>query len=195
MTSGIPQWSVLGPVLFNIFVSNMDSGIESTLSKFSNNTKLCGAVNMLGGRDAIQGNPNKPERWACENLMKFNKAKRKVLHMGWANPKHRHRRGSEQIESSPEEEDLGILVDKKLNTAWQCTLIAQKVTHNLGCIKSSMASSSREAILTLCSALVRPHTESCIQLWSPQHKRDTDLLEQVQRRATKNDQRAGAPLL
>jgi len=65
----------------------------------------------------------------------------------------------------------------------QCVLAAQKANHFLDCIKSSMASRSREGILPLCSALVRAHLESCIQLWSPQHRKDMDLLKQVQRRA------------
>ncbi|PKU48591.1 rna-directed dna polymerase from mobile element jockey-like [Limosa lapponica baueri] len=85
-TSGIPQESVLGLVLFNIFVGNMDSGIECTLIKFSKDTKLCGAVNMLEGRDAIQMVLDRLERCASENLMKFNKAKYKILQLGCDNP-------------------------------------------------------------------------------------------------------------
>jgi len=185
VTSGVPQESVLGPVLFNIFVGNTDSGIECTLSRFASDTKLCGAVDMLEGRDAIQRDRDRLESWAHANLMKFSKAKCKVLHMGQGNPKHKYRLGREWIESSPAEKYLGVLVDKKLNMTWQHVLVAQKGKRILGWIKRSVASMLREVILTLCSALVRPHLESCIQLWSHQHRQDTGLLEEVQRRATK----------
>ncbi|KFV04470.1 hypothetical protein N339_12398, partial [Pterocles gutturalis] len=121
------------------------------------------------------------KRCACANLMKFNKAKCKVPHVGRGNPKHKHRLSGEWIESSPEEKDLGVLVDEKLNMSRQCALAAQKANRVLGCIKRSVISRLREVILPLCSALARPHLE----LRGLQHKKDLDLPERGQRRATK----------
>jgi len=84
--SGVPQGSILRPVLFNIFIGNMSSGIERILRKFADNTKLCSAVDTLEGRDDIQRDLDKLERWACVNLMKFTKSVWKVLHMDQGNP-------------------------------------------------------------------------------------------------------------
>jgi len=176
VTSGVPQGLVLGPVVFNILVGDMDSGTEGTLSRFADDTKLCGVDDTPKGEDL-----DRLESWACVNRMKFNK----VLQVGRGNPKHKYRLGREWLESSPKEKDLGVLVDEKFNMSRQCALAARKTNRILGCIKRSLAIRSREGILALYSALVRPHLEYCVQLWSPQHKKDMNVLERVQRSATK----------
>ena len=99
------------------------------------------------------------------NLMKFSKAKCKVLHMGQGNPKHKYGLRDEWIESSPAEKNLGALVDEKLNMTRHCVFAAQKANCILGCIKRNVTSRLREVILPLCSALMRPHLQCCLQLW------------------------------
>ena len=136
-------------VLFNIFSGDLDEGIECILSKSADDIQLRGVADKPEGCAAIRRDL---KSWAEGNLVIFNKGKL----------------GADLLERSSAGKDLGVLVSNTLAMSQQCALVvAKKASGILGCIKKSVASRLRDVILPLCSALVRPHLECCVQFWAP----------------------------
>ena len=137
----VPQGSILGPVLFHLFVNDLDAGLEGILIKFADDTKLGGAVGTLEGREDLQRDMDRLESWAITSCMNFNKSKRQILHLWHSNPGCTYRLGNERLESSSAERGMGVLVDGELNMSQECALAAKRANHVLGCIKHCIVAS------------------------------------------------------
>ncbi|KAJ7395216.1 hypothetical protein BTVI_157713 [Pitangus sulphuratus] len=194
--SGIPQAVVLGPTCFNIFVDNMEIGVECTLGNFASDTEL--VVQMTHRREVmtyrgtlrgLRGNLASQKSSAkCKGLLSCLLT---VTPEADFDTDSGYRRGSGQgglaRSTQPPNDPICLnhkiifKVDEKNGKERE----ARKFQGDASCIRNSVASKSREVILALYSALVRPHLECCVQFWTPQFRKDIGVLEQVQRRATR----------
>ena len=183
--SGVPQGSVLGPILFIIYVNDIDDGLNSKISKFADDTKIASKVTTTGDRDNLQNDLDRLANWAHKWQMKFNVEKCKVLHIGSNNDHVNYSMNGAELSKVDQEKDLGVLISKDLKPSLQCKEVIKTANKLVGFIGRSFEHKSEKVIRTLYNSLVRPHLEYCVQFWSPYYRKDIDKLERVQRRVTK----------
>ena len=188
--SGVPQGSILGPVLFTLYVNDIPSLLETIISMYADDTKLYTAITSESSITSLKLDLRKLEEWAKIMQMKFHPAKCKVMHLGKNNPKATYHMKStdgeeHELEEVEVEKDLGVEVDNKLKFSQHIQTKINKANKVLGCLKHTFKFLNKEVFTLLYKALVRPHLEYASCVWSPLLKRDQDAIERIQRRATK----------
>ena len=183
--SGIPQGSVIGPILFVIFINDMPDAIKYNLCKlFADDCKLFGKVSQTG-ENMVQADLTLLEEWSRIWQLPFNAKKCKVMHFGNNNPKRSYTLNGLGLEPISSEKDLGVMVDDKLNFHLHTAAATKKANQILGVIKRTYKTRDVNTIVTLYKSMVRPHLEYGNAIWGPTYMGDLKLVEGVQRRATK----------
>ena len=181
--SGVPQGSVLGPLLFLIYINDLDVDLSSNVSKFADDTKIFAAVDSQVKIENVQRDLDKLAGWCDKWQMKFNEEKCKVLHFGRNNKGHTYQINGRDLENVQTEKDLGVLMSENLKFQEQINAVVVKANKMLGFISRTIEAREPSIILPLYRALVRPHLEYCVKVWRPFLKKDIEKLEKVQRRA------------
>lgn len=188
--SGIPQGSIMGPILFTLFVNDLPQKINSIISMFADDTKLYLPLTSDNSHAELVADLNYLQMWAEQMQMKFHPSKCKVMHMGKNNPhKDYVMMDSENqpytLEETDVEKDLGVYIDSKLKFTQHCQEKINKANKILGYIRHTFKHLNKDTFLLLYKSLVRPHLEFASCIWSPKQKYNIDSIERVQRRATK----------
>ena len=185
VTSGVPQGSVLGPLLFLIYINDIDAGLISKMSKFADDTKLgvnaADPLEVEGLRRDLERIGEWSERWQ----MPFNTSKCHVMHVGVQNAGADYTLLGSPVASTPMELDLGVIMTNDFKFSAQCIAAERKAQKILGYVKRVFIHRNSHTVMTLYKTLVRPLLEYAAQFWSPTYRCDVERLERVQARATK----------
>ena len=188
ITSGIPQGSVLGPILFLVFINDLPNEISSAVKIFADDTKIFRALRAGEDHIHLQEDLVKLFEWSCKWLLPFNTSKCKILHFGKNNPSYNYFLNNDLIKADPYEKDLGITFNNALNFAKHIRLTVAKANSRLGMIKRNFSNLSPQVFLPIYKALIRPLLEYGSCIWNPHLIYEINEIEKVQRRATKTIQ-------
>lgn len=183
--SGVPQGSILGPVLFLMFVNDLEEGVGSRVFKFADDVKMFGDVSSEVETERLRGDLRRLEEWASKWQMNFNEEKCKIMGFGFKNKNASYFINGKELGRVQEERDLGIIISSNLKVGRQCGKAASKGNQILGMIYRTFSTRNRGVMLKLYKSLVRPHLDYCGPAWRPHMRTDIDRLERVQRRATR----------
>jgi len=186
--SGVPQGSVLGPLLFLLYVNDIPSHMRCSIKMFADDTKIWKVMFDESDSHDLQEDLVRLQEWNKKWLLQFNLDKCNVMHIGhcMATQYVMEQDGqSWNLSEVTEEKDLGVIVSSNLKVSRQCSEAVRKASNVLRLIKRHFSRLDKTTFLILYKCYVRPHLEYCIQAWSPFLQKDIVCMEQVQRRATK----------
>jgi len=183
--SGVPQGSLLGPVLFSIYINDIDLLVEllTLLIKFADDTKVANTIRSPEDAARLQACLDALMAWAAKWGMAFNTAKCKVMHLGRHNPRHQYSMGDHVLAATTSERDIGVIVNSDLKPGDQCAKAARTANTVLGQISRAFHYRDRWTFIRLYKLYVRPHLEFAAPAWNPWTAGDIECLEKVQRRA------------
>ena len=160
MTSGVPQGSVLGPLLFLIFINDLPNSIKSLLELFADDVKILVPPSM---QNIAQSDFDCLSQWENTWKLNFNVGKCKVMHCGRNNTEFNYKLNSKDLEVITEERDLGVVFNKPFDFTNYILAVISKANQKFGWIMRNMLSRDAYVITRLYKTLIRPHVEYCTQ--------------------------------
>jgi len=183
--SGVPQGSVLGPILFLIFINDLDYGIKNYILKFADDTKIFGSILNRSDFCQLQDDINSLVKWSEDWQMLFNIGKCKVMHFGRTNQSYEYQMSNSKVEVVTEQKDLGVWISHDLKVSQHCLQAYSKANKLLGVLNRTVKCKDTANLLCFYKSLIRPHLEFCTSAWSPYYAKDKVLIEKIQRRFTR----------
>ena len=187
VTSGVPQGSVLGPLLFLTYINDLPNGLTSTVKLFADDTLLYGVVVEDSDCDNLQDDLNKLETWQQEWQMQFNPSKCNIICISNKQrpPQRSYFFCGSKLEQVDSASYLGITVNSKLKWSEHISSISSKASRSSGLIKRNLWNCPRKVRETAYTSIVRPKLEYASASWDPHYKKDISTLERVQRKAAR----------